>query len=249
MDTEELEQTWHDYKQTGDPQRRDALVAHHLPQVRAIATRLLRTLPRSVALDDLVSAGTVGLLRAVDAFEPERGVAFAAYCTARVRGAILDELRAQDWVPRSARDRVQRLDHATRELALRLGRPPLDSELAGELELTPERVRALQQEAAAMALARAGKQDDPDASTGCEHLAANDRTDPARALRDRDLLAFLIDRLTERERTVLTMRYFGDCSLREIADRMGFTLSRISQIHANATARMRAHAAHLGEPR
>ena len=130
MTETELEVIWKTFKRTRDENLRNTLIEHHMPLVRSIAERVLQTLPKSIDVDDLSSAGTFGLMDAINGFDLSRGIKFKTYCTTRIRGSILDELRSQDWVPRLVRLKAHRLDRAIRQLEGELGRSPNQMEIA-----------------------------------------------------------------------------------------------------------------------
>ena len=147
MTEAELEVIWKTYKRTRDENLRNTLIEHHMPLVRTIAERVLQTLPKSIDVDDLSSAGTFGLMDAINGFDLSRGIKFKTYCTTRIRGSILDELRSQDWVPRLVRLKAHRLERAIRTLEGQLGRTPNQAEVANELEISLEELQAHQSEA------------------------------------------------------------------------------------------------------
>ena len=147
MNDSELEIIWKTYKRTRDENLRNTLIEHHMPLVRSIAERVLQTLPKSIDVDDLNSAGTFGLMDAINGFDLSRGIKFKTYCTTRIRGSILDELRSQDWVPRLVRLKAHRLERAMRTLESQLGRTPNQAEVAKELDITLDELQAHQAEA------------------------------------------------------------------------------------------------------
>src|SRR5262249_38052181 len=146
---DELEAIWKTYKRTRDDNLRNILIEHHMPLVRMIAERVLQTLPKSIELDDLSSAGTFGLMDAINGFDLTRGIKFKTYCTTRIRGSILDELRSPDWVPRLGRLKAHKLERAMRQLEGELGRMPNQAELAHALGMTMDDLQAHQNEASA----------------------------------------------------------------------------------------------------
>ena len=131
----DLEVIWKTYKRTRDENLRNTLIEYHMPLVRAIAERVLQTLPKSIELDDLVSAGLFGLMDAIRGFDASRGIKFKTYCSTRIRGAILDQLRSQDWVPRLVRLKASRIERALQRLTAEYGREPTHAELARVLEM------------------------------------------------------------------------------------------------------------------
>ena len=138
-----IEEIWTSFHKEHNEQYRNLLLEHHRHLVRYVAERLHSKLPDKVELDDLMSAGTFGLMDAIEAFDPERGVKFETYCSPRIRGSILDELRSMDWVPRLVRARAHQLSRATQSLEAHLGRKPTEQETANELDLPPEEFEKL----------------------------------------------------------------------------------------------------------
>ncbi|MBK8979696.1 MAG: FliA/WhiG family RNA polymerase sigma factor [Planctomycetes bacterium] len=239
----ELEPVWRTYKNTGDQNLRDILLENYLPLVRMIAERLLQTLPRSIELDDLQSAGVFGLLDAIDGFDLDRGIKFKTYCTTRIRGSILDELRSQDWVPRLVRLKAHRLERSLRELEGKLGRQPNHFELAQAMGLSPEELQQTEREANARAMfSLSEKWDDGDDDKEMEKveiLADKNSIDPARTSDQRDLFDVMTRNLTKRERLIVIMYYYEGLTMREIGEIMELTESRVCQIHTNVMARLK----------
>jgi RNA polymerase sigma factor for flagellar operon FliA len=221
---------------------RNALIERHLPLVRFVAERLARTLPRSVALDDLVSAGTFGLMDAIKGFDPERAVRFRTYAAARVRGAILDSLRSGDWVPRLVRLRAAELERALARLSARFGREPTQVEIAAELavepdELAEELARARPRSQVRMADHFREGSSDPDYEPSLPDPRA--RT-PVEELIGRESLRALRQTLTPKENFIVEQYYEVGQTMREIGELLGLTESRVCQIHTNILARLRA---------
>jgi len=223
---------------------REAATRRYAPLVRRIAHHLLARLPASVELDDLLQAGMVGLMEALARYEDVHGVQFETYAAQRIRGAMLDGLRAQDWMPRGVRRAQRRIDAAVQALEHRLGRPPAESEIARELGLSLEAYRDLLQEARGAQVLF--YEDFVEADAGSEFIARaapDPAPDPLERLRDKRFRAALvaaIERLPEREKAVMGMYYEQEMNLREIAEVLGVTESRVCQIHSQAVARLRA---------
>ncbi len=220
---------------------RNALIERHLPLVQFVAERLARTLPRSVALEDLVSAGTFGLMDAIRGFDPARAVRFRTYASARVRGAILDSLRSDDWVPRLVRLRAAEVERALMRLSARLRREPTQAELSAELAIEPEqaaeelgRARPRTQ----YRLSEHPRQGAPDSEQdpGLEDKRAST---PLEDLVRRDSLRALRETLTHKERFIFEQYYEVGHTMREIGELLGLTESRVCQIHTNILARLR----------
>ncbi len=244
----ELDEIWRVYKKTGDQNLRDILLETHMPLVRMIAERLLQTLPKSIELDDLQSAGVFGLMDAIDGFDLSRGIKFKTYCTTRIRGSILDELRSQDWVPRLVRLKAHKLDKAMRKLEGELGRQPNQMELAKEMEMSLEELSSTAQEANARAMfSLSEKWDDGDDDKDMEKveiLADKNSADPADQIDQRDVFETITRNLTKRERLIIIMYYHEGLTMREIGEIMELTESRVCQIHTNVMARLKAQLDH-----
>jgi RNA polymerase sigma factor for flagellar operon FliA len=240
----DLEQVWKTYKRTRDENLRNILIEHHMPLVRMIAERLLQTLPKSIELDDLSSAGTFGLMDAINGFDLNRGIKFKTYCTTRIRGSILDELRSQDWVPRLVRLKAHRLERAMRQLEGELGRSPNQAELAKALDITLEALQAHEAEANAKTIfSLSEKWDDADDDKEMEKvevLADKKCVDPLDTIQQRDALDVITRNLTKKERLIILMYYYEGLTMREIGEIMELTESRVCQIHSNVMARLKA---------
>ncbi|MGC6488650.1 MAG: FliA/WhiG family RNA polymerase sigma factor [Planctomycetota bacterium] len=240
----ELEVIWKTYKRTRDENLRNTLIEHHMPLVRTIAERVLQTLPKSIDVDDLSSAGTFGLMDAINGFDLSRGIKFKTYCTTRIRGSILDELRSQDWVPRLVRLKAHRLERAIRALEGRLGRNPNQAEIAEELEISLEELQAHQSEANAKTIfSLSEKWDDGDDDKELEKieiLADKKSTSPVDTIQQRDALDMITSSLTKKERLIILMYYYEGLTMREIGEIMELTESRVCQIHSNVMARLKA---------
>ena len=239
----ELDTIWVTYKKTGDQNLRDVLLETYLPLVRMIAERLLQTLPRSIELDDLQSAGVFGLMDAIDGFDLSRGIKFKTYCTTRIRGSILDELRSQDWVPRLVRLKAHKLEKALRQLEGQLGRQPNNYELAEAMGVSLEELSATQSEANARAMfSLSEKWDDGDDDKDMEKveiLADQKSDDPAESSDSRDLFEAITRHLTKKERLIIIMYYYEGLTMREIGEIMELTESRVCQIHSNVMGRLK----------
>ena len=240
----ELETIWKTYKKTRDDNLRNILIEHHMPLVRMIAERVLQTLPKSIELDDLSSAGTFGLMDAINGFDLTRGIKFKTYCTTRIRGSILDELRSQDWVPRLVRLKAHKLERAMRQLEGELGRMPNQAELAQALGLTMDDLQAHQNEASAKTIfSLSEKWDDGDDDKEMEKveiLADRKCVDPLDTIQQRDALDTITRNLTKKERLIILMYYYEGLTMREIGEIMELTESRVCQIHSNVMARLKA---------
>lgn len=221
---------------------RDALVEAHLPQVKFIAERLAAKLPPSVDRDDLIGAGVLGLLDAVDKFDASRGVQFKTYAELRVRGAMLDCLRALDWAPRTLRQRAREVEAAYHKIERDSGRPAEEEEVAGALGLSTAQFHTLLSELRGLTLlglegnTEEGDQplpqipDDPARNPLALYESAEGRT----------RLLEAIDRLPERERQVVALYYLEELTMKEVGAVLGITESRVSQLHTQAMLHLRA---------
>ncbi len=223
---------------------RNVLMERHYPLVRYIAERLLQTLPKSIELDDLVSAGLFGLMDAIRGFDPDRNIKFKTYCTTRIRGSILDQLRSQDWVPRLVRLKAGKIEKALQRLTGEYGREPTHAELAAELDLQHDELSLEMQSASAKTMfSLSDKWEDRDEDSGIEKvdvLEDKRSIDPISELHRRDMLHFLTRSLTHKERFIIEQYYHVGHTMREIGEMLRLTESRVCQIHSNVMSRLKA---------
>ena len=220
---------------------REALIEAHLPQVKFIAERLAAKLPPSVDRDDLIGAGVLGLLDAVDKYDPARGVMFKTYAEMRVRGAMLDSLRGLDWAPRSMRRRAREVEATYRELERTLGRAAEEEEVCAALGLSVTDFHALLNELRGLTVV-GFEGDDDEESTGIRQIPDDPANDPLSRYAEAeacDRLAKAIDCLPERERQVVTLYYVEELTMKETGAVLGVTESRVSQLHTQAVLRLR----------
>lgn len=240
---DDLEGIWVAYKSTKDQNLRNILIERHVALVKTIAERLLQTLPKSIELDDLTSAGTFGLMDAIDGFDLARGIKFKTYCTTRIRGSILDELRSQDWVPRLVRLKAHRLEKALRKLEGELGRDPNEFELAEAMGMSLTELQATENEANAKTIfSLSEKWDDGDDDKEMEKveiLADKKGPNPVQSIHQKDLLDVITRNLTKKERLIIIMYYYEGLTMREIGEIMQLTESRVCQIHSNVMSRLK----------
>ena len=241
---DDLTRIWVTYKRTNDVNLRNILIEIHVPLIRMIAERLLQTLPKSIELEDLTSAGTFGLMDAINGFDLSRGIKFKTYCTTRIRGSILDELRSQDWVPRLVRLKAHRLEKAIRLLEGELGRDPNQFELAEAMEMSLDELQSTRSEANAKTIfSLSEKWDDSDDDNEMEKveiLADKKCTDPVQTMHQKDVLELITANLTKKERLIIIMYYYEGLTMREIGEIMELTESRVCQIHSNVMSRLKA---------
>ena len=219
------------------------LVAEHLPMVRFIARKLQATLPKHIELDDLISAGVLGLMDAVGKFDQTKQAQLKSYAQFRIRGAILDFLRTQDWSPRDLRRKGRQIESAVRELTGALGRAPSEPEIASELEMTLENFQHLSGEIKGLEIGSLNAERGEDSGEAeIASVRCSPEEDPLfRCMQGqmRTRLVTAIDNLPEKERLVLTLYYYEELTMREIAFTLGVVESRVSQIRSRAVARLR----------
>jgi RNA polymerase sigma factor for flagellar operon FliA len=240
-----IEASWRRFKEGGDEKAREGLILHFSPLVKFVAGRVGVGLPRNVEQSDLVSYGMFGLIDAIDKFEPERGIKFETYAVNRIKGAILDELRALDWVPRSVRARAREIQRSLSELEHHLHRSASDEELAEHMGVTVDLLQNQLGEMATLGFVALDELVDPAerGSAAIGDLLADPRAvDPGGSFEQQESRFVLIDainRLAERERLVITLYYFEGLTLAEIGAVLGVTESRICQIHTKAVLSLR----------
>jgi RNA polymerase sigma factor for flagellar operon FliA len=244
----ELRDLWRRYKRDGDDRARERLVVAYSPLVKYVGGRMASGLPSHVEEADLISYGLVGLINAIERFEPEREIKFETYAITRIKGAIIDELRSQDWVPRSVRARAREIERVHQKLEHRFQRAPTDEEMALELEMSVEDFQdAILQisNSSIAALDELWTVNDAcgDQVSLLDTLADEHSPDPSAALDQTDLrdrVAESISRLPEREKLVIALYYYENLTLREIGEVLGVTESRVSQLHTKAVLRLRS---------
>jgi len=240
---------WSTFKTTADRDARERLILHYAPLVTMVANRVGAGLPTSVEQSDLVSYGMFGLIDAIEKYETDRAVKFETYASARIRGAIIDELRAIDWIPRSVRTKARAVDRAYAELEGQLHRAPTEQEVASRLEISVGELRGIFSQLATVNVAAldellgAGTERGESLSLldTLEDHAAVDPQGSIEAQETKVLLARAIERLGEREKIVLVLYYYENMTLAEIGRVLGVTESRISQMHTAAMLRLRAY--------
>ncbi len=245
----ELRDLWRRYKTDGDEKARERLVVAYSPLVKFIAGRMASGLPSHVEESDLISYGLLGLIGAIERFDTERDIKFETFAVARVKGAIIDELRSLDWVPRSVRSRARDVERAHAALEAKLGRAPTDEEMAEKLEMSVDDFNdALLQIAnsSVLALDDLWTFADPEGGSQISVLdtiqdpAAVDPEAEAQTSELKDRLAEAIEHLPERERLVIALYYYENLTLREIGEVLGVTESRVSQLHTKAVIGLRS---------
>ena len=240
---EDVEKWWQAFTKTRDEDLRNLLLENYLPIVKYAAERLHAKLPDEVEVDDLISAGTFGLMDAVNAFDPDRGVKFETYCAPRIRGAILDELRSMDWVPRLVRSRAHKLNEAVHALEANLGRKPNEKELAKKMRMNMRDFRKLQRDARAVGLVSLSRKwfetDSHKDVREIDVLEDKRSDDPLRTAQRRDMKDLVTRGLSRAERLIIILYYFEEMTMKEIGETLDLSESRVSQMHSAILGRLR----------
>jgi RNA polymerase sigma factor for flagellar operon FliA len=244
----ELRELWRRYKSESDPRARERLVVAYSPLVKYVAGRTAAGLPPHVEEADLVSYGLVGLISAIERFDLSRDIKFETYAIMRIKGAIIDELRSLDWVPRSVRARAREVERANAKLENKLQRAPTDQEIAEEMGITVDELNESLlaiSHSSIVALDELWTVSDSsgDQVSLMDTIEDHGAPDPARALDLGDLkdrIADAIAQLPEREKLVIALYYYESLTLREIGEVLGVTESRVSQMHTKAVLRLRS---------
>lgn len=224
-----------------DQSERDRLITSHLPKVKYIADRIAAKLPPSVERDDLYGAGVVGLIDAVERFDPSRGIAFTTFAEMRVRGAILDNLRALDWASRSTRRRAREVQAVYAQIEQENARPATEEEVAERLKITLAELHETLQDIRGLSITNLDERDE-ETGLSISEMIADKSVSPLDELEEsqrRKLLARSIDKLPERERKVIALYYLEELTMKEIGEVLGVTESRVSQLRAQAVLRLR----------
>lgn len=243
-----VEDVWVEYKRTGTEELRNWLMVHFLPVVRYTAERIHTKLPAEVDVEDLVSVGAIGLMDAIDSFDLERGVKFETFCAPRIRGAILDELRSMDWVPRLVRSRTAQVEQARRSLEMALGRAPTDDEICERLKLSKDEFAKVKKDAGAVnvvSLTRKYFETDSNKDV-CEIDIFEDtrQVNPFTQVQRADLKDLITKGLSRAERLIVVLYYYEQMTMKEIGVTLDLSESRVSQMHSSILARLKAQLQH-----
>lgn len=241
------EEIWKTYKDSGDIEARNVLIERYAPLVKYVAGRMAMNMPPQVEFDDLVSYGIFGLIDAIEKYDPSRGFKFKTYATTRIRGGIIDELRAMDWIPRSIRQKSRQLQHVYSDLENRLGRAASDAEAAQELGITIEDFDQLVNDVSGTAVISLDDvwhvgSDDDEIQIG-DTIAGSEKDHPNYQIERQEVKNTLIDaikQLPPREKEVIALYYYEELTLKEIGVVLGVTESRVSQLHSKAILRLKA---------
>ena len=238
----DVPQLWRDYRTAPTLEMRNQLVELYLPLVRYNAERIWARLPEGVDLDDLISAGVFGLMDAIEAFDLERGVKFETYCVPRIRGAMLDELRTMDWVPRLVRSKHTKLEEVRKSLEAELGRPPRSDEMAAKIGVAIEEYEKMAGDATAVSLVSLNKKwyetDSYKDVREIDILEDKKAEDPTHRLQNRDLMRLVTRGLNRNERLIIILYYYEDMTMKEIGATLDLSESRVSQMHSSIVARL-----------
>jgi RNA polymerase sigma factor FliA len=243
----DVQQLWRDYRTQPTVELRNQFVELYLPLVKYNAERIWSRLPEGVELDDLISAGVFGLMDAIDAFDLERGVKFETYCVPRISGAMLDELRTMDWVPRLVRSKASRLEDTRKRLEAEIGRPPRPDEMANRLGISLEDFEKVHTDATAVSLVSLNKKwyetDSYKDVREIDILEDKKAEDPTHKLQNRDLMRLVTRGLNRNERLIIILYYYEDMTMKEIGATLDLSESRVSQMHSGIVNRLQAHLA------
>jgi RNA polymerase sigma factor FliA len=242
---EDVAQIWQNFK--ADPNNQDLrnrLVEMYLPLVKYNGERIWSRLPEGVELDDLISAGVFGLMDAIDAFDLSRGVKFETYCVPRIRGAMLDELRTMDWVPRLVRSKASKLNESVKTLEARLGRAPSEVELAEQMGISVAELEKMILEANAVNLISLNKKwyetDSYKDVREIDILEDKKGEDPTRRIQKNDLMRLVTKGLNRNERLIIILYYYEELTMKEIGATLDLSESRVSQMHSSIVQRLQS---------
>ena len=240
---DDIPQVWIDYrKNPGNTDLRNRLMERYLPLVKYNGERIWARLPDGVELDDLISAGVFGLMDAIDAFDLDRGVKFETYCVPRIRGAMLDELRTMDWVPRLVRSKASKLAEATKQLELKLGRTPTDLERAEYMQISLGELEKLICDANAVNLISLNKKwyetDSYKDVREIDILEDKRGEDPTHRIKKKDLMRLVTKGLNRNERLIIILYYYEELTMKEIGATLDLSESRVSQMHSSIVQRL-----------
>ena len=243
-----IEQVWREYRTTPSELVRNFLMERYLELVRYTAERMHMKLPAEVEVDDLMSAGLFGLMDAINAFDPDRGVKFETYCTQRIRGAIFDELRSMDWVPRLVRSRTAKVEKVRKSLEMESGRRPTDVEVAERMKVDAGEFEKLQKDSRPVGLVSLNRKwFETDSSKDVREIDVIKDTrqeNPIQLVQRQDLQTLITKGLSRAERLIVVLYYYEEMTMKEIGLTLDLSESRVSQMHSSILARLKAQMQH-----
>src|SRR5438477_10495916 len=244
---QDINDVWRAFKKHKSEELRNLLMMEYLPMVKYNAERIYAKLPDEVELDDLMQAGIFGLKDAIESFDLDRGVKFETYCAPRIRGTILDELRSMDWVPRLVRSRAHKLDGASKQLEVELGRSPTHDEIAKRLKISMSEFEKMAKDASAVGLVSLSRKwfetDSNKDVREIDVLEDKRGADPVREIQRKDLKELITKGLSRAERLIIILYYFEEMTMKEIGATLDLSESRVSQMHSSILARLKAQMA------
>jgi len=242
--SEDVSEVWVEYKKDQTNQElRNRLMERYLPLVRYNAERVWAKLPEGVDLNDLMSAGVFGLMDAIEAFDMDRGVKFETYCVPRIRGAMLEELRTMDWIPRLVRSKASKMEAARKAVEARVGRPPTEAEIAAQMGLPIHEFERLKSEASAISLVSLDKKwyetDSYKDVREVDVVQDGKGEDPTGGIQKLDVMKLVTKGLNRNERLIIILYYYEELTMKEIGNTLGLSESRVSQMHSSIVARLK----------
>ncbi|MBU0936344.1 MAG: RNA polymerase sigma factor WhiG [Spirochaetes bacterium] len=247
LETQTEEDLWASYKKKRDPKIRESFIKQYAPLVKYVAGKVAANMPQSVEFDDLVGFGVFGLIDAIDKFDPAKNVKFKTYAVTRIRGAIFDELRSIDWVPRSVRQKSREIEEAIVNIEAKLGRPASDSEIAGSMGVSEDDFAKTMMKISSTSILSLNdvwySADDSDKISIGDSIESPSSLNPDSVIEREEIKRVIvqaIQELPEKEKKVLVLYYYEDLTLKEIGKVLEVTESRVSQLHTKAILRLRA---------
>ena len=247
LDGRPIDEVWREYRATPTEAMRNKLMEHYAPLVRSVAERVHSKLPNEVDVDDLSSSGLFGLLDAIDAFDPERGVRFQTYCSQRVRGAIYDELRAMDWVPRLVRSRTAKVERCRKALEMETGQAATDEQICERLGVDDGEFKKITRDSkpvGVVSMNRRWTNDNDNDGREVDVVRDTRQPNPVVKLQRDDLKHLLTKGLSRAERLIIILYYYEEMTMKEIGVTLDLSESRVSQMHSSVLARLKAQMQH-----
>jgi RNA polymerase sigma factor for flagellar operon FliA len=239
----DVAETWREYKQTKSPALREELVKNYAPLVFRAAKKVAANVPDHIDRCDLESAGMIGLMESIDRYNLAAGTKFETFCSARVRGAIMDELRAQDWLPRMLRIRIHKIDRVARNFEIKLGRQATHKEIASELGLSPDKIKQAlaYKRATFLSLDRYRSDESGNGVTDMKSLQNSRESDPTRSALKEELREVVAQKLTKTEKLIVMLYYYEQLTMREVGEALSMSESRVCQIHSKIISDMKQY--------